>query len=115
MTGPVDPAHALGLNAPAPGAAGLCIHAAEAAAMMRASAHERRLMIPCHLAAGEKTVTQLEQLLDQRQSPVSQHLARLRAEGLIACRHEGKARLSVMADPRASQVIAQMHRLFGAT
>ncbi len=72
------------------------------------------MMILCHLSGGEKTVTQLEQLLEQRQATVSQQLARLRAEGLVACRREGKARLYSVADPRAAEVVALVHRLFCA-
>ncbi len=88
--------------------------AAEAAAFMKALAHEGRMMILCHLATGEKTVTQLERLLGQRQAAVSQQLARLRTEGLVTCRRDGKARLYSVADPRAAEVVALMYRLFCA-
>lgn len=88
--------------------------AAEAAAFMKALAHEGRMMILCHLSSGEKTVTELEQLLDQRQAAVSQQLARLRAEGLVSCRRDGKARLYTVSDPRAAQVVGLMYQLFCA-
>lgn len=86
--------------------------ATEAAAFLKALAHEGRMMILCHLANGEKTVTELEQLLDQRQAAVSQQLARLRAERLVACRPDGKARYYSLADPRAAEVVKLMYRLF---
>nr|WP_318272844.1 metalloregulator ArsR/SmtB family transcription factor [Paracoccus saliphilus] len=86
--------------------------AAEATALMKSLAHEGRMMILCHLSAGEKTVTQLEQLLAQRQATVSQQLARLRTDGLVQCRREGKARLYSVADPRAAEVVGLMYRLF---
>lgn len=89
--------------------------AAEASAFMKALAHEGRMMILCHLSSGEKTVSQLEELLSQRQAAVSQQLARLRAEGLVSCRREGKARLYSVADPRAAEVVALMYRLFCAS
>ena len=88
--------------------------AAEASAFMKALAHEGRMMILCHLSAGEKTVSQLETLLGQRQAAVSQQLARLRAEGLVECRRDGKARYYSVADPRAAEVVALMYRLFCA-
>ncbi|SIT03276.1 ArsR/SmtB family transcription factor [Paracoccus saliphilus] len=88
--------------------------ATEAASFLKALAHEGRMMILCHLAAGEKTVTELEKLLNQRQAAVSQQLARLRAEGLVTCRRDGKARLYSVADPRAAEVVGVMYRLFCA-
>lgn len=88
--------------------------ATEAAGFMKALAHEGRMMILCHLSAGEKTVTELENLLGQRQAAVSQQLARLRAEGLVSCRRQGKARLYSIADPRAAEVVGLMYRLFCA-
>lgn len=88
--------------------------ATEAAGFLKALAHEGRMMILCHLSAGEKTVTELEHLLGQRQAAVSQQLARLRAEGLVTCRRDGKARLYSVADPRAAEVVGLMYRLFCA-
>ncbi len=87
---------------------------AEATALLKALAHEGRMMILCHLAEGERTVTDLELLLDQRQAAVSQQLARLRAEGLVSCRRDGKLRLYRVADPRAAELVGLMHRLFCA-
>ena len=88
--------------------------ATEASALMKALAHEGRMMILCHLSGGEKTVSQLERLLDQRQAAVSQQLARLRSEGLVQSRRDGKARLYSVADPRATEVVSLMYRLFCA-
>lgn len=88
--------------------------AAEAASFLKALAHEGRMMILCHLATGEKSVTELEHLLNQRQAAVSQQLARLRAEGLVSSRRDGKTRLYSVADPRAAQVVGLMYQLFCA-
>jgi len=55
-----------------------------AANFLKAMAHEGRLMILCHLVMGEKSVTELENLLSSRQAAVSQQLARLRIEGMLA-------------------------------
>lgn len=87
-------------------------HAVEAAALLKAMAHEGRVMILYHLVSGEKTVTELENLLAQRQAAVSQQLARLRAEGIVRCRREGKARLYSITDLRASEVVKLLHRLY---
>lgn len=86
----------------------------EASALMKALAHEGRLMILCHLSGGEKTVGELERLLGQRQAAVSQQLARLRTEGLVQSRRDGKARLYSVSDPRAAEVVALMYQLFCA-
>lgn len=83
-----------------------------ASRLLKALAHEGRLMILCHLSDGEKTVGELEDLLDLRQATVSQQLARLRAEGLVSCRREGKAMHYSIADPKARSVVATVYDLF---
>ena len=83
-----------------------------AAAFLKALAHEGRLLILCYLSSGEKSVTELETLLGSRQAAVSQQLARLRLEGLVTCRREGKAIYYALGDPRAAQTIALMYDLF---
>jgi len=87
-------------------------HAARAAAFLKALSHEGRLMILCHLAAGERSVTELERLLATRQAAVSQQLARLRLEGLVATRRDGKAILYSIQDPKVRRTIALMYDLF---
>lgn len=93
-------------------AAEMTERATEAAALLKALAHDGRMMILCHLADGEKTVTELETLLDSRQAAVSQQLARLRAEGIVTCRREGKSRVYSVSDPRAAQIIAVLCTIF---
>lgn len=87
-------------------------NAQNAAQFLKAICHEGRLMILCHLANGEKSVTELEQLLSSRQAAVSQQLARLRAEGLISPRREGKAIYYSLTDPRAIQILDLVYDLF---
>ena len=58
--------------------------ARRAADFLKALAHENRLMILCILSQGEKSVSELEEMLSLRQPTVSQQLARLRADGLVA-------------------------------
>ncbi len=88
--------------------------AAEAAGLLKALAHEGRLMILCHLATGERSVTELEELIGARQAAVSQQLARLRGEGLVDCRREGKAIYYSLRDPKAATLLLTVHALFCA-
>lgn len=86
--------------------------AAEAAAFLKTLAHEGRLMILCHLGAGEKSVGTLETLLDMRQAAVSQMLARLRDEGLVQTRREGKTIYYSLKDRNTQELIALLYRQF---
>ncbi|GAB4259006.1 MAG: metalloregulator ArsR/SmtB family transcription factor [Pararhodobacter sp.] len=83
-----------------------------AATFLKALAHEGRLLILCYLSAGERSVTELEHLLGSRQAAVSQQLARLRLEGLVTCRREGKAIYYSLGDPRAARTIGLMYDMF---
>ena len=84
----------------------------DASTFLKALAHEGRLMILCYLSTGEKTVTELEILLSSRQAAVSQQLARLRLEGLVEARREGKAIYYSLADARAERLIGVLYDLF---
>lgn len=88
------------------------IRAQDAAAFLKALAHEGRLMILCYLSSGEKSVTELENLLESRQAAVSQQLARLRLEGLVTTRREGKAIFYSLGDPRAARLVAELYAIF---
>ena len=87
-------------------------NARNATDFLKALAHEGRLMILCHLASGERSVTELEQLLSQRQAAVSQQLARLRLEGLVESRRDGKAIYYRLADGRARKMIELVYDMF---
>lgn len=88
--------------------------AAEAAAFLKALAHEGRLMILCHLQSGEKSVGELEMLLASRQAAVSQQLARLRKEDLVTSRRDGKAIYYAIRDPKVAATIGLMYQMFCA-
>lgn len=90
----------------------MVVQAQAAATFLKALAHEGRLLILCYLTSGEKSVTELEQLLGSRQAAVSQQLARLRLEGLVTCRREGKAIYYALGDPRAARTIMLMYEMF---
>ena len=87
-------------------------NARNATDFLKALAHEGRLMILCHLANGERSVTELEQLLSQRQAAVSQQLARLRLEGLVESRREGKVIYYRLSDGRARRMIELVYDMF---
>lgn len=86
-----------------------------ASEFMKALAHEGRLMILCHLVEGEKSVSELESLIGARQAAVSQQLARLRLEGLVSSRREGKAIFYSIGDPKVQKLIGTLHGLFCET
>lgn len=79
---------------------------------LKALGHEGRLIILCHLATGEKSVTELEDLLSARQSAVSQQLSRLRLEGIVSPRREGKTIYYRLTDPKARKIIETVYNLF---
>ncbi|WP_163849849.1 ArsR/SmtB family transcription factor [Pseudooceanicola aestuarii] len=92
----------------------MAANAARAAGFLKSLAHEGRLMILCHLEGGERSVSELEALLDTRQAAVSQMLARLREDGLVRARREGKVVYYSLSDQASSEVIALLYRLFCA-
>lgn len=86
--------------------------AKRAGAFLKVLAHESRLMILCFLAEGEKSVGELEELLNLRQPTVSQQLARLRTEGLVSTRREGKTIYYNLASEEARVVIGAVYEVF---
>lgn len=111
-----DPQPRLDLPGPVPQCAvapeEMLERADEASNFLKALAHEGRLMILCHLSTGEKSVTELEILLASRQAAVSQQLARLRLEGLVSARRDGKAIYYSLADSRAERLVATLYDIF---
>jgi len=89
-------------------------NATHASNFLKAISHEGRLMILCHLVTGEKSVTELEDLLSARQAAVSQQLSRLRLEGLVVPRRDGKAIYYRLADERPRRVLELVYELFCA-
>ena len=87
-------------------------NARRATNFLKALAHEGRLMILCHLTSGEKSVTELEELLSARQAAVSQQLARLRMEGLVTYRRDGKAIYYRLGDERARRILESVYDVF---
>lgn len=87
--------------------------AGEAATLLKALANETRLLVLCHLAAeGELSVGGLLDRVELSQSALSQHLARLREEGLVATRKEAQTVFYRVCDPRAGPLLTLLHDLF---
>ena len=89
--------------------------ARDATDFLKSIAHEGRLMILCRLAEGECSVTELEELLSARQAAVSQQLARLRLEGIVDARREGKSVYYSLADDRIQTIIPVLYEMFCKT
>lgn len=94
---------------------GMIESAKDATDFLKALAHEGRLMILCRLIDRECSVTELEDMLSARQAAVSQQLARLRLEGLVSTRREGKTIYYSLADERVKKSIALVYDLFCET
>jgi DNA-binding transcriptional ArsR family regulator len=87
-------------------------NAKRASDFLKALAHESRLMILCILAEGEKSVGELEDMLDLRQPTVSQQLARLRADELVTTRRDGKIVYYSLASDEARAIISAIYDVF---
>jgi DNA-binding transcriptional ArsR family regulator len=87
--------------------------AAEAAALLRLLGNERRLVLLCMLIAdGEAHVGRLAERVRLSQPAVSQHLAKLREDGLVTTRRTGTTIHYRIADPRVERVIAVLKDVF---
>ena len=87
-------------------------NAKEASGFLKGLANEKRLMILCSLAEGEKNVSELEAMLNVRQPTLSQQLARLRSDNLVSTRRDAKAIYYSLASEEARQIIRLMFQLF---
>ena len=86
--------------------------AGRASALMKTLGHRDRLMILCQLADGEKSVGQIADLLEIPQSPLSQHLSRMRKEGLVETRREAQTIYYSLKSGEASRIVEVLYELF---
>ena len=93
----------------------LLANAHEASEFLKALSHEVRLLILCFLYEGEKSVSEIEKMLKLRQPAVSQQLARLRADGLVDTRRNGKNIYYSLARTEVRDVIQVLHDVFCRT
>lgn len=89
------------------------LEASKAAAVLRLLANEARLLVLCHLSeASELSAGELTRRVGLSQSALSQHLARLREDGLVATRKEAQTVFYRVADPKVHRVLALLHELY---
>lgn len=87
-------------------------HAESAATLLKALGNEQRLMILCHLADGELSVSELNERLPLSQSALSQHLAVLRDQGIVATRREAQAVFYSLRPGAAARVVNLLHEIY---
>ncbi len=90
----------------------MAIAAGKACELMKTLGHKDRLMVLCHLSSGERSVGELATLLDIPQSPLSQHLARMRKESLVKTRRDAQTIYYSIASEEAARIVALMHELY---
>ena len=86
--------------------------ARKASNFLKALSHENRLLLLCLLAERERSVTELENILSLRQSAVSQQLARLRYDGMVDTRRDGKTIYYSLASEEARVVVGAVYEVF---
>ena len=90
----------------------MAANARAASRFLKALSNHNRLLLLCLLSEGEKTVSELEAALGLRQPAISQQLARLRAEGLIAGRRDGKSVHYRLASEAARRIMLLLYELY---
>ncbi len=81
--------------------------------MLKLLANEKRILVLCRLAAaGEMTVTELAGAVHLSQSALSQHLARMRAEGLVSFRRENQTLHYFIADDQANELLLALKSIY---
>ena len=88
--------------------------AKKASDLLKALSHETRLVILCILSEGEKSVSELEEILSMPQAAVSQQLARLRMDGLVETRREGRMVYYSIATDDVVAIVNTLYDLFCA-
>ena len=88
------------------------LQAKKASELLKALSHETRLVILCLLAEGERSVSDLEEILAMPQAAVSQQLARLRFDRLVNARRDGRMIYYSLANQEVTAVINMLHQLF---
>lgn len=86
----------------------------DVANVLKAIAHPQRLMLMCHLAEGEKNVSELLELCEISQSQLSQFLNRMNREKLLKVRKEGHFSYYSIADKQILKLIQSMQKIFCA-
>lgn len=89
-------------------------HLDEAERLLKALANRHRLLVLCELHGREKSVGELHEAVGLSQSALSQHLAWLRADGIVSTRREAQTIYYSLASPEVTRLIAVLHEMFCA-
>lgn len=81
--------------------------------LLKAFSNEKRILILCHLTESEKNVRDLENLVGLSQSALSQHLARLRYDGIVKTRRQGQAIYYSVKNEHAARMVNAIYEIFG--
>jgi DNA-binding transcriptional ArsR family regulator len=95
-----------------PGVEAMRAHASEASRLLKALANDHRLLILCMLVDGEHSVGEMNERLPLSQSALSQHLAKLREEGLVNTRREAQTVYYSLADGPVQKLIGTLHGIY---
>jgi DNA-binding transcriptional ArsR family regulator len=87
-------------------------NAEQAARLLKTLANPGRLMILCNLLQQENSVGELEAQVGLSQSALSQHLSRMRAEGLVDSRRDGQNVIYRLTDQRVRHLIETLYQVF---
>lgn len=82
--------------------------------LLKSLANRHRLLILCRLVDGEHSVGQLAEFLGIRDSTVSQHLALLRRDRVIASRRDGQTIWYHIESEPARELVSTLYRCFCA-
>ncbi|MFT7289043.1 MAG: DNA-binding transcriptional ArsR family regulator [Halieaceae bacterium] len=80
--------------------------------LLKLLGHPHRLMVLCQLKFGEQSVGELSRNVGIKQSPLSQHLARMRHEGVVTSRRDAQTMYYAIADQKVAQVISVLYELY---
>ena len=86
--------------------------AGQASKLLGAMANDKRLMILCQLVNGERTVGELAESLETRQSTISQHLALLKKDGFVESRRDGQSQFYSLAGEEAKTILGALYELY---
>ncbi len=89
-------------------------NADQATRLLTAMANSKRLLILCNLLDGEMNVTELGEKVGLGQSPLSQHLSKLRAWDFVKTRRDGQQVYYSVASEAVKQVLTTLYGIYCA-
>ncbi len=87
-------------------------NALKAESMLKMLANANRLMILCHLVKGEKSVGQLAGLVDLSSSALSQHLTKMRQQGLVESEKKGQMVYYKISNPETEAILSTLYLIY---